>query len=760
MEKIVFDFMCFGGAGLGLIFGAARRLAAAAAAPPRLAARAATSTGTQAAAPTFATALAWAALVLAVAQAGPAHAQGIADKTAVLPRQPLAMPAVGVAVADPVFGTTLRRFTGQTASGGYGTPIYSQLQAFSDDNAYVLLNENDEYVVRRMADRSLVTELAVEWNAPRWQPAAPRTIVHYDTNADTTVRIQHTTVDPVATTTVFTMPATYDRVLVNQSFDEVSRDGRWMGGMVTRTSDNAGVLFAVDLEQQRMTVAIPVPTLYAGPCDPDPQWGQVEPDWVGVSPLGRYLVVQWPRDGTERCSGLETFDIETGAFVGRVYDGHQHGDLGVLPDGNTEFFMTFELWSPEDPSRPAIAWRALPGNATVSAPNYLTVVDWGGGHISCQGPDGVCLVSYGSWDGDGWTPFEKEEFLQFTDGSVLRLAHHRSSECGYWVQPRATISRDGSLALFASDWADERAGDGCSGGDSLGRGEAWLIEVPGAFAACGNGELDAGESCDDGNSVAGDGCDPNCTPTGCGNGYVSAGEDCDDGNAVDDDCCSNACVAAPAATSCDDGDVCNGVAICDGAGSCIAGSALDCDDADPCTLDTCDASAGCASQSVFELVCAAPAKAAVKIDDRAKPKLAWKWQAAGGDVGDFGDPTDTDGYALCVRDWSGGAPGAVFGVRVEAGAGWRGRSSGFQFKDNTGFADGIEKVALKADGSKTKLALKGAGAALPLPGPSASGAYFDVEPQVQTRLVADNGMCWEAVFAAPKRNDGSRFEAR
>lgn len=232
-----------------------------------------------------------------------ACAQGITAKSLVLQLQSLALPAAGAAVNDPVFGTTLRRFTDRTDNGGYATPVYSQLQAFSYDNDYILLNENDDYVIRRMSDRSVIRGLTLEWNNPRWQPAASRTLVHFDFNADTTVRIQETTIDPVATTTVFTFPADYDRVLVNQSFDEVSRDGRWMGGMVTRVSDNAGVLFAVDLNQPALSVAIPIPTLYAGPCDPDPMWGEIEPGAADTSPARGPMASAWSATASGRGMG-------------------------------------------------------------------------------------------------------------------------------------------------------------------------------------------------------------------------------------------------------------------------------------------------------------------------------------------------------------------------------------------------------------------------------------------------------------------------
>ncbi len=77
---------------------------------------------------------------------------------------------------------------------------------------------------------------------------------------------------------------------------------------------------------------------------------------------------------------------------------------------------------------------------------------------------------------------------------------------------------------------------------------------------CGNGKVEAGESCDDGNADDTDGCRNTCTAATCGDGIVQAGvEECDDGNDVDTDGCLSTCVAA----SCGDGVVQAGVETCD-----------------------------------------------------------------------------------------------------------------------------------------------------------------------------------------------------
>ena len=89
-------------------------------------------------------------------------------------------------------------------------------------------------------------------------------------------------------------------------------------------------------------------------------------------------------------------------------------------------------------------------------------------------------------------------------------------------------------------------GSGAAGGSAGGGGSA---------TPCGDGHIDAGETCDDGGTAADDGCGASCqTETGwscagepsvctpiCGDGMIIAPETCDDGNAVGNDGCDAAC---------------------------------------------------------------------------------------------------------------------------------------------------------------------------------------------------------------------------
>jgi hypothetical protein len=137
--------------------------------------------------------------------------------------------------------------------------------------------------------------------------------------------------------------------------------------------------------------------------------------------------------------------------------------------------------------------------------------------------------------------------------------------------------------------ADRPAGVPCGDGDACTTGE----RCDGAGACVAGGELACAGPCLTG------ACDPQ---TGC---VVADGDPmCDDGNP----CTADRCVAAAACASttrpdgarCLEADRCHPAATCR-AGVCVTGDALDCNDGDFCTDDSCDPAAGCRHAAVTGL---------------------------------------------------------------------------------------------------------------------------------------------------------------
>ena len=343
----------------------------------------------------------------------------------------LGQPAVGTLRTDPVFNTEIRRLPENHSH------VYSQLQSFSHDNKYVILIDHDKgYHVRRYSDLSVVANSMGWHSAYRWIPNTHK-IIALEKNP---VRFRMFDCDTRVWSTLLELPQYLD-LSGSKSYEELSRDGEWTAVYITDSGNGNQHIISVNLKEKRVGFERSLVDMGAT----DQSGKLLSPDWVGVSPLGNYVVVQWVRDNTIPASGLELYDIETGAFVRRIYTHHHHSDLGVSNDGK-EYVVTSELSSPTNRNYPGIVVHWLDGSDAV----HLRPMPWARmGHFSCQGPDGVILISAGgSFDG----AYKNELYAAYFDGSVRRLVHHRSTSSEYWVQPKASISRDGSKVIWSSNW--------------------------------------------------------------------------------------------------------------------------------------------------------------------------------------------------------------------------------------------------------------------------------------------------------------------
>jgi hypothetical protein len=288
--------------------------------------------------------------------------------------------------------------------------------------------------------------------------------------------------------------------------------------------------------------------------------------------------------------------------------------------------------------------------------------------------------------------------------------------------------------------------------------------------------------------------------------HCSASNPCcgDSGDAVDDAACTTPDETSAYATGffacsddaeCADGVFCNGADLCssgvcnghagdpctagaechracDEAGqSCVddtAGTPCS-DDGDLCTGDRCDGAGACAHPVEIDPTCSAPtapgkASLLVKANpDPAKRALSFSWtKGAATSLGDFGDPTSTTSYALCLYDERAGTGTASLRLEASAPGGgscagkacWKSTSTGFAYADKDLSPGGVKTLKLVAGASgRAKVALTGRGALLaPQPPP--------YSPKLTAQVRGSNGSCFGAVFSQLVKNDGTLVKGK
>lgn len=272
----------------------------------------------------------------------------------------------------------------------------------------------------------------------------------------------------------------------------------------------------------------------------------------------------------------------------------------------------------------------------------------------------------------------------------------------------------------------------------------------------------------------------------CGNGVLDAGETCDDGNGFDGDCCSSTCQLDPVGTSCGaTGCIADQ---CDGAGACVevfAPAGTPCDpDSDECSLDECDGAGACAHPpapdghpcvdgdlcstndtcssgvcaGVYEPApgCKSAPKGLLMIKNAGGPsdKLTWVWKKGPETLASEIPPQD---YALCV--YEGPSPSLTTaletpGLPCDPYFCFKTTPKKTIYKNPGATYDGVKKIILKTgDDGKAAAKLTAKGGAIPTP-------LLPLLTPVVAQLHGENGTCLEATYSDPVRNDALLFRAK
>ena len=224
-----------------------------------------------------------------------------------------------------------------------------------------------------------------------------------------------------------------------------------------------------------------------------------------------------------------------------------------------------------------------------------------------------------------------------------------------------------------------------------------------------------------------------CVPS-CGDGILDGGEQCDDGNTDDDDCCDSTCQYEANGSPCEGANLCT-AGQCDGAGNCVGAVRNNCRSALKSSL-------------------------MIKNPSGDKDKLVWKWlKGDATTLAEFGSPTTTTEYALCVYAGTSAAPILEAEVGPSATLWAPAGTTGLKYKDPAGTtSDGVTKVLLKEGAAgKAKTLLKGKGADLP---DAPAGPY--TLPVTAQLVNSTNSVCFEGVYDTGDiiKNETELFKAK
>jgi hypothetical protein len=119
---------------------------------------------------------------------------------------------------------------------------------------------------------------------------------------------------------------------------------------------------------------------------------------------------------------------------------------------------------------------------------------------------------------------------------------------------------------------------GCQGGEGPCPGLG--CDESGDFCTCtDDGQCDDGLFCNGAESCVAGSCQAG-TPVDCTDGVSCTLDSCNES--------TDSCAHAPSDAACSDGAFCNGVETCNALSGCQAGTPVNCDDADVCTIDSCN----------------------------------------------------------------------------------------------------------------------------------------------------------------------------
>jgi hypothetical protein len=360
----------------------------------------------------------------------------------------IARPAKGVPTAEPTYKTCLVRISDAATEppNTFARSDYSRRQAFNADNSKILVYAFDGkwhlYDARTMGYLKQVTGPGGDAE-PQWHPTNPDILYYIPNKGGMT--INKADISTNATTVVANfagrLPWPTAARVSTKAEGSPSADARYWGFVVQ--DSNFGFLGLMTYDLQTDTILGTFTSVD-------------EPNNVGMSPSGKYIVAQYSNNdrpvGSNLPGGPMAFTLD--------FSSYKH----LRPDGNVAH---------TDNARAANGDDVFVGDDYNSGTLFMTNLEtgvstdlfslWGvgsnyyAGHVSGKAFDKPGWVVASSYGGNGGWLHLKVYLVELkANPKILHLAHnHYAGGTGsnaYFAQPHASASRDLSRIIFNSNW--------------------------------------------------------------------------------------------------------------------------------------------------------------------------------------------------------------------------------------------------------------------------------------------------------------------
>ncbi len=341
--------------------------------------------------------------------------------------------------ADTVFNTEVIRITDRANQSANAHP-YPKTQAWNSDMSLIRLGYR-LYDAHTLLETNITAQTLIDgmMTEMKWSAKDPHVFFGIDPSGNDFSFVK-ATIGQVAIQyeKLFSFSkAVYEELLLGKYEGNIDFHDKFVVFAARKQGKNYLTAIVYDIEKSQITTAKDFTNI---------RWtddnGRQVLDWISVSPLGNYILINWKDDpdnqNVDRHYSIYEYDINLN-FLRKLAHQGQHGDMGVDEKGR-EVYVQFEFGGAD---RGIWLYPLSDGERIRLLPDK-----YNGGHVSCRNykRPGYCYLSTTE---EGF----REVFALKLDGSGLVNRFAQTHTSGH--DSHGGVSPDGTKVIFESDWGEE-----------------------------------------------------------------------------------------------------------------------------------------------------------------------------------------------------------------------------------------------------------------------------------------------------------------